>query len=139
MSPELEKKLVEKYPNLFRDKDLPPTESLMCYGCDHDDGWYDILETMCSIISRHLEGSEDEHPYRFTQIKEKFGVLRVYGSGGDDYIDGVVDMAEGMSRKTCEVTGDTGVLHCGGNWLKTLSPAKAQELGYDRHDGSNEP
>lgn len=139
MSPELEKKLVEKYPGLFRDKDLPPTQSLMCFGCEHDDGWYDIVEAMCGLISRHLEGTTNEHPYRFTQIKEKFGGLRVYGTGGDDYIHGVVDMAESMSYKTCEVTGQPGRLHHRGIWLKTLSDAKASELDYERYDGNEMP
>ena len=42
------------------------------------------------------------------QVKEKFGGLRFYYSGGDDYIRGLVDMAESMSYKTCEVCGSPG-------------------------------
>lgn len=134
MSPELEQKLIEKYPSLFRDRTRPPTESLMCYGCDHDDGWYGVIEGMCSLIERHLDGTED-NPYRFTQIKEKFGGLRVYDTGGDDYIRGVIDMAENMSYKTCEVTGNPGELCVNGFWMKTLSPEKRDELGYKKYDG----
>lgn len=130
MSPHLENRLIEKYPELFRDKDKPATESLMCYGCEHDDGWFPIIDTMCSLISQHLKKKGLD--YRFSQIKEKFGGLRVYGQGGDDYIDGVVDMAEDMSYRTCEVTGEPGSLHNSGFWLKTLSPSKAEELGYKK-------
>ena len=42
------------------------------------------------------------------QVKEKFGGLRFYFSGGDDYIDGVVNMAETMSYRTCEECGASG-------------------------------
>lgn len=43
-----------------------------------------------------------------TQVKEKFGSLRFYFVGGDDYIDGIVDMGTSMSYRTCEVCGAPG-------------------------------
>jgi hypothetical protein len=43
------------------------------------------------------------HQVVATQVKEKFGTLRFYYEGGDDYIDGAVSMAEAMSAVTCEV------------------------------------
>lgn len=48
--------------------------------------------------------------FKASQIKEKFGTLRFYYAGGDDYIDGVVNFAEAMTAKTCEVCGDVGRL-----------------------------
>jgi hypothetical protein len=36
------------------------------------------------------------------QVKEKFGTLRFYVSGGDSFTDGVVQMAELMSGVTCD-------------------------------------
>jgi hypothetical protein len=39
------------------------------------------------------------------QVKEKFGTLRFYYTGGDDYISGLVSMAESMSGITCEGCG----------------------------------
>lgn len=118
------------------DHTKPPTESLMCFGCDNDDGWYDIISSMCSLIDKHLEGLETnkEKPYRFTQIKEKFGGLRVYNNWSDDYISGVIDMAESMSYKTCELTGMPGKLCSNGSWIKTLSPEKMDDLGYKRQE-----
>lgn len=53
------------------------------------------------------------------QIKEKFGGLRFYYNGGDDYIRGVVSMAEEMSYVTCETCGKPGKLRQGG-WYQTL-------------------
>ena len=40
-----------------------------------------------------------------TQVKEKFGTLRFYYHGGDDFIDGVVCMACAMTEITCEFCG----------------------------------
>ena len=52
------------------------------------------------------------------QVKEKFGTLRFYYSGGDDYIRGLVSMAESMSGVTCETCGKPGT-STGGGWIKT--------------------
>lgn len=52
-----------------------------------------------------------------TQVKEKFGTLRFYYSGGDDYVFGLVAMAEAMSASTCEECGDPGTETTGG-WIK---------------------
>ena len=53
------------------------------------------------------------------QVKEKFGTLRFYYSGGDDVIDGMVRMAESMSSVTCEECGKPGT-STGGGWIKTV-------------------
>jgi len=52
------------------------------------------------------------------QVKEKFGTLRFYYSGGDEYISGLVSMAESMSGVTCEECGKPGTSTRGG-WIKT--------------------
>lgn len=53
------------------------------------------------------------------QVKEKFGGLRFYFSGGDDFIDGVVALAESMSYRTCEVCGAPGTSNSEG-YIQTL-------------------
>jgi hypothetical protein len=96
MSPELEHKLIEKYPDLFQDVNKSPKETLMCFGCEHGDGWYDILDNLCGYIT-HLQKNvsyflglrKDIQDGKFNvefccpkvvfmQIKEKYGTLRVY-------------------------------------------------------------
>jgi virulence-associated protein VapD len=52
------------------------------------------------------------------QIKEKFGTLRFYVTGGDEYTDGVVRMAEAMSGVTCETCGKPGKTG-GKGWIRT--------------------
>ena len=59
------------------------------------------------------------HWIRVEQIKEKFGGLRFYYSGGDEYIDGMVRMAEVWAGTTCETCGNKGKRRDGG-WIRTL-------------------
>lgn len=56
---------------------------------------------------------------RVEQIKEKFGGLRFYYQGGDDHIDGMVNMAEVWAGHTCETCGNKGKRRDGG-WIRTL-------------------
>lgn len=130
MREELEQQLVKKYPELFRGKDKPPTESLMCFGCECSDGWFDIIDRACALIVNHMKYRPECPAVEFTQIKEKFGTLRLYYYGGDEYVSGVCNMAEAMSSRVCEVTGERGQLCHTGTWLRTLSPAEAEKNNY---------
>jgi hypothetical protein len=54
------------------------------------------------------------------QIKEKFGGLRFYYSGGDDAIDGMTSLAESLSYKICESCGTTKNVGQTGGWIYTV-------------------
>lgn len=41
------------------------------------------------------------------QVKEKFGTLRFYYDGGDRTVQDLVNLAESMSARTCEICGAT--------------------------------
>ena len=65
------------------------------------------------------------------QVKEKFGTLRFYYRGGDDYIDGVVSMAESMSAVTCDVC--SGPAKTGGQgWITTRCESCKEQLEKQR-------
>lgn len=66
------------------------------------------------------------------QIKEKFGGLRFYYEGGDDYVSGVVDMAESWAGKTCETCGSLGTRRSGG-WIRTLCDIHEAEVQATRN------
>jgi hypothetical protein len=59
------------------------------------------------------------HWITIDQIKEKFGGLRFYYSGGDEQIHGMVRMAEIWAGRTCEKCGNKGERRHGG-WMRTL-------------------
>lgn len=90
----------------------------LTFGIECGPGWRTIIEQCCEEIGRRQQhtGRDD---FAFTQIKEKFGSLRLYHYGGDEYIEGVIAMAEAMSSKTCESCGKPGETNSGG-WLSTL-------------------
>lgn len=56
------------------------------------------------------------------QIKEKLSGLRIYYSGGNDYIRGLVDMAQQMSYSVCEDCGQMNntVSRNSTGWIRTL-------------------
>ncbi len=171
MKQELDSKLCEKYPKIFKDRYADMRTTAMCWGFEHDSGWFNIIDLLCGQIQGHinwrrkeraialvfnralkraLAGNKDslikyfsykgkvsdytmksvaeaieKATYRdvpekirqvvASQVKEKFGTLRFYYNGGDEYIHGLAAMAEAMSARTCESCG---------------SPAKTQGTGW---------
>ena len=87
------------------------------------EGWWPILESLCANIQHHLDwknkNSEVVPQVTVEQIKEKFGGLRFYYSGGDEQIHGMVRMAEAWADAICEECGAPGKRRDGG-WIKTL-------------------
>lgn len=138
MNETLQNKLFEKYPEFFKGHKLSKRESCLAFGIQCDDGWYNIIDSACSVIKPHCE-REKITSFEFQQIKEKFGTLRIYYQGSDRYIDGVLDLAETISYRTCEVTGKPGRICCTANkgWVKTLCEEKMQELGYQIYDSKS--
>jgi hypothetical protein len=111
--------------------------------CECDSGWNVIIQNAVYSIESYLANTnsgkellnkarKESNRKFYTQIKEKFGGLRIYVSYHDDFIIGVIAMAENMSKVTCEITGNSGVLCKKFYNLKTLDPYSkyAIENGY---------
>ncbi len=132
MSPELDELLCKKYPKMMVNRNLPMTETAMCWGFDCGDGWFEILNQLMGNIQHHIDwrNKKEEVVPQVTldQVKEKFGTLRFYYTGGDDVIDGMVRMAESMSGVTCETCGSPGQRR-GGGWITTLCKEHAEARG----------
>jgi|LauGreDrversion4_2_1035121.scaffolds.fasta_scaffold37253_2 hypothetical protein len=116
------KRIEEKYPAMYAN----PYGGI-CVG----EGWWPIIETLSQAIQSNIDWRNKraaQHPdlgYKsvkqvtVAQIKEKFGGLRFYYDGGDEYIAGMVSMAEYLAEVTCEECGKPGKQRRGG-WIKTL-------------------
>lgn len=130
MSPELDKKLVEKYPKIFKDRYGDIRESCMPWGFDVGDGWVNIIDQMCGLIAWDIEHNKMPEVVA-TQVKEKWGILEFYYYGGDERTHGIVDMARQMSSITCEVCGLPGKLIDVG-WMFTLCDKHAEEYAKER-------
>lgn len=121
MSPELETKLYKKYPKIFSDIDKDMTESPMYWGLEINDGWYDLIDTLCSTMQNWIDNNSHRNISQVVaeQVKEKYGTLRFYVRGGDNYTDGMITLAESMSEKICELCGDPGQIR-NYSWVSTL-------------------
>lgn len=92
-------------------------------------GWHPILTRLHEQVVALVPG------YRVSQVKEKYGELRVYLSL-DPHLEGhitaavnsrvhaLLDAAEAESRRTCEECGKPGKTRDTG-WVKTLCPGCA--------------
>lgn len=124
---EFEKRIESKWPHMF---------SKPYGGVAVGPGWYKIVESLCQNIDDHCKWKNMQYeqfgrgapvePVIVEQIKEKFGGLRFYYTGGDDYVNGLVDMAESWADETCEDCGAPGQKRSGG-WLRTLCDHHEQE------------
>jgi hypothetical protein len=108
MNDDLDKTLVEKFPKIFADRHKSPQESCMYWGFDHGDGWYNLINSLCSCIQHYLDHKPEVSQVVAAQVKEKFGGLRFYYRGGDEYVRGLVDMTSYLSNFTCEICGNFG-------------------------------
>ena len=129
---ERQNKLISQYPQQFK--------NLSYIGCGA--GWDDILERLCYLIQSRIDRNIKDNKntdFYWSQIKEKFGGLRAYCYGADEYMRGAIDMAESMSYITCEVSGEKGrkrykkkdpdgiIISA---WVRTLSDSVALDKGY---------
>jgi hypothetical protein len=93
------------------------------------EGWWPILESLCANIQGHIDHANTQfekygrgqlvEQVVVEQVKEKFGGLRFYYTGGDEQIYGMVRMAEAWADASCEECGAPGKSRNGG-WIKTL-------------------
>jgi hypothetical protein len=180
MNENLDNLLCEKYPKIFADRNKSMNQTCMCWGFEHGDGWFNIIDQLCGHIQWHIDQRTEHNercrkipqidrikkaalgalhvvlhtrllkpitkriPYRYLplpnfcalqpdipqvvvdQVKEKFGTLRFYYHGGDEYIRGLVGMAEAMSARTCEECGAPGTTE-GPGWIRTLCKKHRRE------------
>ena len=67
-----------------------------------------------------IKPKEIQQP-KIAQVKEKFGNLRIYCDGEDEYIRGVISMGEALSRSICENCGtNENVSKNKNGWVTTL-------------------
>lgn len=86
------------------------------------DGWYDLVFGMSRTIQDdYVKRAGAEQPV-CAQIKEKFGLLRVYFDNDDTTIRKIVDLYEELSRYVCEECGEAGKIR-GGGWIEVRCDA----------------
>lgn len=190
MRQELDDKLVNDFPTIFKNRHANMMSTCMCWGFECGDGWFNIIYEACKQIDNYIKNKrgyrtryllhkraierykkynddkylryyinymlgkysqefkekyfendfnklkencmngseynsswpEEKYVYKVVaiQVKEKYGTLRFYVYGGDEYTNGIIDMAEAMSAVTCEICGDKGVERNERGWYSTM-------------------
>jgi hypothetical protein len=118
--------LVEAHPDLFHPPADDPRAAQASPECG--EGWRDLLERAFARIRAAVRA--DGGSFKVTQIKEKYGTLRLYWEGSlsseaDAMVEEAIDLAEARSASTCEICGEAGQLY-GPGWLATRCAAHAE-------------
>lgn len=79
------------------------------------------------IDSRTRYTSIPVKPVKVDQIKEKFGTLRIYITGGDEYVRGIIGFAEFKSSRTCMFTGEEGERGSINGWIVTATKEELEK------------
>jgi hypothetical protein len=111
MTPKLQNKLYEKYPEIFNSNSLQ-------FGIECDDGWYTLIDTLCAVLQNSCNYTNTQ--IVAVQVKEKFGGLRFYTNDATDYQEGLINFAEIMSYSICESCGTNQNIKTTVGWVKTL-------------------
>lgn len=137
MKKELQEKLFNNFPLLYQDKDLPMSQTCMCWGIDTGDGWFNILYELSEKLYPHILKWKEENPDssdhpRASQVKEKFGTLRFYMTHATEEMYELINEAEHKTAITCETCGAPGETSNEG-WVFTLCEECAQLRRDDRN------
>jgi len=131
MTSNLQKKLFERYPKIF-----PKDSDAHQIGIDCGDGWYSIIDDLCSKIQAYVDANPSKKQVVALDVKQKFGMLAFYFSNGNDEILQMVFAAERTSGHICELCGSTknARLSSKKGWVKTFcDPCRLIE-GYEIAD-----
>lgn len=161
MDKQLQDYLYNKYPVLFSNNTKSMQETCMCWGIATGNGWALLIDKLCNQITNYIKNQhenvdwynkyEKEHKengverpksamekipeVKFDQLKEKFSTLRVYYSGGNENIRGMVDFAESLSGRICEECGkfDNTVGKTTKGWIHTICKScnKDEDNGWE--------
>ena len=123
MNDKLDKAIMDQFPDLYVDRNKPPSESLLCFGFECSSGWAQLITSLSKELTEEAKNHPDDPPVKAQQVKSKFGGLRFYYDGGGDWTSAIVAKYEDLSYTTCEDCGrtdakDTNIF----GWTYTLCP-----------------
>ena len=140
MNKEKQEILYTKYPKLFRQKDLPMSESCLAFGIECGDGWYSLIDELSQELTDLYTDMIE-----YAQIKSKFGLLTVHLDrlGGttafSDFLQ-LIQKYESRSITICELCGKEATRKSVNGWIHTLCElhmAEIESIGIDNIDQLN--
>jgi len=111
MTIEENKKLIERYPfllprNVWNDEVDKDYDYSWILGIDElPKGWIKLFLQMCEDIRKPLIENNYLDKFRFSEIKEKYGSMRLYNFGATQEINEIIEKYEYISQFVCEECG----------------------------------
>jgi hypothetical protein len=137
MKEELQNKLYEKYPKIFAEKDLPMSQTCMCWGINTENGWAWLIDHLCSSLQWMTDNPPTDKNGKMevpqivaSQVKEKFGGLRFYVNGANKEQYAKISFAEALSYHICELCGSTKDIGHTSGWVTTMCKECALKLEH---------
>lgn len=144
MLEELENKIYEIAPILYKQKDLDETVTCMCWGFECPDAWFDIIfELSKKLENINCKLAKFNVEINASQVKEKYGTLHFYYdvvyktklTNNDDrlvkqYIHRINDeimIAEQKTEKICAICGNPATTCTTGYILYLCEKCKNKE------------
>ena len=117
---EFEEKLIKDFPNLYMDMYGDPGKTCMAWGVEIGPGWHDLVYNLSSELDTIIQTFPKDlaKNYRFSQIKEKLGGLRVHMTMTTPEMRALIHNAERDSYHICQRCGKPGKL-IKASWLYT--------------------
>ena len=103
MREELDHKLCADYPLIFKDRNGDMKSTLMCWGFSCGDGWYTIIDQLCSMLTGEYNQKKDAYDYVSGRLGEP-----MFGYKPDDTPAGVIITQEMLDKRKAEM--DTAAL-----------------------------
>lgn len=138
---EFDKYICEKYPNLFREKNLPMSQTCMCWGIDCDKGWNSLIEEAMDSLN-FLEKTTGLE-FVIKQVKEKFGQLTIYYVPYDNgncslspeektichnIANSIISNAQNKSSNMCEKCGNYAETLRHNGWIYTVCDEHKEKI-----------
>lgn len=105
------KQIVEKYPylaphNAWTGKVVEEYDYSYTEMWSLPEGWHKLFLLLCKELRPHIEKAGLLNTWYFTQLKEKYGTMRVYTCNTPKTIDHLIDLYECYSKYVCFVCGN---------------------------------
>jgi uncharacterized Zn finger protein (UPF0148 family) len=114
-SRQLRKTLIEEYPYLqprtMTTGKVHPDYDYQYIVGEHDlpEGWLELFLQACEDIKEPLEKAGCINDFRFMQVKEKYGQMRLYHSGASQEVNDILDKYEFISEQVCSECGKPAI------------------------------
>ena len=112
--------LYQKYQKIFSLMSDP----FYSISSDIPTGWMKTIDLLCESIQNYIDNINNNNKHLpqveqlvVQQIKEKFASLRMYTSGGDKQIEGMISFVETICEHTCQDCGKDGKLIKSSWWV----------------------